>query len=164
MINEEIKDIIIKTIISFYSNFNNIVKNNSFQDLNLFEFLGFDILMTDNYKPKLLEVNTNPSPYMSNYLMKVIKTNVFLDTLNLIGIVPFSHKKEFKIFSQSHHFKNNVDFKINEAICEIARPKGDFELIFPSKENIGKFKKYFTHVDHLNLNFWERVSKWSNSR
>lgn len=162
LINEKIKDIIIKTIISFYSNFNEQIKKKNFQNLNFFDLLGFDILMTDNYNPKLLEVNTNPSPYVFNYLMRVIKTNLFLDTLNLIGIIPFSHEDKYKIFNQEYNLKNNENFIYNEALCEMARPRGDYELIFPLKNNIKKYKKYFFNLDVKNINFWEKILKGIN--
>ena len=86
--------------------------------------------MTDNYEPKLLEVNTIPSLLIYNELMRTIKSNFVIDTLNLIGVVPFSHEKNPKTLFEEYSFKNNIDFKINDALCEIRRPKGDYELIF----------------------------------
>ena len=157
LLDEKIKDIIIKTIISFYSKILNEIEKNNIKNLNFFDLLGFDILLTNNYEPKLLEVNTTPSPFFYNDLMKIIKTNLFIDELNLIGVVPFYHGQNLKMLNQKFDFKNYIDFRINEAICEINRPKGDFDLIFPLKQNIEKYKKFFPHLTKINIKFWEKI-------
>ena len=94
IINEKIKDIIIKTIISLYPNLLNQIEQANLYNITFFNLLGFDILITDDYEPKFLEVNTMPSLSVNDILQRIIKSNFFIDTLNLIGIVPFSHEKK----------------------------------------------------------------------
>lgn len=148
----EIKNIIIKSIISIYPNLleNNFSKNN-------YNLLGFDFIIPDDFQPKLLEINTRPSLLIYNDLMKIIKTNFIIDTFNLIGIVPFSHEKKIKTFGSSYNFKKDLEFKINDALCEMSRPKGDYELIFPLKTNIDKYKKYFSDISIENQILWEKI-------
>ena len=146
-INKKIKDIIIKTIISIQDK---IIQKNIDLNLNINNFynlFGFDILITDKFEPILLEVNTSPSVKINDKVDLQIKTNLFVDTLNIIGIIPFS-RKSFKSLDKQYIFKNNNEELIDNAICEINRPKGDYELIFPIKENLYKYKKT------VFLNYW----------
>eukprot|EP00927_Polykrikos_kofoidii_P082161 TRINITY_DN8097_c0_g1_i1.p1 TRINITY_DN8097_c0_g1~~TRINITY_DN8097_c0_g1_i1.p1 ORF type:complete len:694 (+),score=85.37 TRINITY_DN8097_c0_g1_i1:162-2243(+) len=53
-----------------------------------FEIYGFDILIDDDLKPWLLEVNTSPSLSSGSPLDKRIKTKLVADTLTLVGIRP----------------------------------------------------------------------------
>ena len=48
---DKIKDIIIKTIISFYNKNINGNKAKDTRDMNIFNLLGFDILIDDKYEP-----------------------------------------------------------------------------------------------------------------
>ena len=59
----------------------------------MYNLLGFDILVTDEFNPKLLEVNHSPSMSIHDNLEKPIKNKLLVDTLNIIGISPFSRKK-----------------------------------------------------------------------
>ena len=50
--------------------------------------------------------------------------------------------------------------RVNNALCELTRPRGDFELIFPLKNNINKYKKFFLNEDNIeNTMFWEQIMK-----
>jgi tubulin polyglutamylase TTLL4 len=57
-----------------------------------FEIFGFDILLDQNLKPHLLEINISPSLSSSSPLDKKIKTSLICDTLNLIGVTPYDRK------------------------------------------------------------------------
>lgn len=157
-INIKIKDIIIKTIISLQET---LIQNNNdlnLNDNNFYNLLGFDILITDKYEPILLEVNNPPSISIYDKVDLPIKTNLFVDTLNIVGIIPFS-KKTFKSLDKQYTFKNNIDQLVNNANCEIYRPRGNYELIFPVKENLYKYKKYFIHNNQENEKFWAKIIK-----
>ena len=90
-------------------------------------------------------------------LDKIIKTKLFVDTLNLIGITPFSRKTNKPINDNYGFYKMNDEF-INDASCELERPKGDYELIFPAKENIKNYKKYFIYNYEQNHRFWKKMN------
>ncbi|KAK3093578.1 hypothetical protein FSP39_017678 [Pinctada imbricata] len=55
--------------------------------VNCFELYGFDILIDENLKPWVLEVNLSPSLACDSPLDMKIKTNLICDVLSLTGIV-----------------------------------------------------------------------------
>ena len=157
LIWDKIKDIIIKTIISLH---NNLIKKDeqlNLNDRNFYYLLGFDILITDKLKPILLEVNYPPSLESYNIIDKSIKTNIFIDILNIIGITPFSHNVWSKPLFKEYKFKNNIEEAYNYGLCELTRPRGNFELIFPIKENIKKYQKFFIKNNEENIIFWRNI-------
>ena len=96
---------------------------------------------------------------INNKVDEKIKTNLFFDTLNIIGIIPFSYEIKYKTLDKEFKFKNNVEELVNNAFCELNRPRGDNELIFPLKENIEKYKKYFINNNDENVKLWEKIIK-----
>ena len=52
----------------------------------LFEVLGFDVMIDQNLKPWLIEVNHSPSFETDTKLDKTIKENLISDVLKLINI------------------------------------------------------------------------------
>ena len=157
-IKEKIKDIIIKSIISFKDNL--LYKNERIhvKDRNIYTLLGYDILITDKYEPILLEINNNPSLKIRNIIDEQIKKNLFTDILNLVGIMPFSHDFNTSLFDKEYKFDNDSDELVNNAFCELSRPRGDLELIFPLKENIDKYRKFFIKNNEENIKFWEKIN------
>ena len=57
------------------------MKNN-----NCFELLGFDILVDENFKPWLLEVNLSPSLNTDTHLDFKVKGNLMSDLFTLVGL------------------------------------------------------------------------------
>lgn len=155
-IREKIKDLIIKSIISAYKKINEKNERENVSDQGFFNLLGFDIIITNKFEPKLLEINEDPFMRYRFALEKPDKVNIFIDTLNLIGIVPFSRRNE-EPFNFKFLNRNIPDDNINNALCELQRPMGDYELIFPTKENIHKYKKYFIYNTEENKKFWEII-------
>jgi tubulin polyglutamylase TTLL4 len=159
LIFEKIKDIVIKTIISGQRTMINTTNELNLNDRNMFNLFGFDILITDKLEPALLEVNTRPFMLIYDKMDKIIKTNLFVDTLNIVGITPFSHEKNFKSFDKDT-YKSKINDIVENAFCELTRPRGDFELIFPLKNNIEKYKKFFFRkVTKENKMLWDKVLK-----
>lgn len=58
-----------------------------------FELLGFDILIDDNLKPWLLEVNRSPSFGSNQKIDFDVKTKLLIDTFNLVRIRSSDRKK-----------------------------------------------------------------------
>mgnify|MGYP002624626358 CR=1 FL=1 len=159
LIFEKIKDIVIKTIISGQRTMINITNELNLDDRYMFNVLGFDILITSKLEPALLEVNTRPFMYIYDKMDKIIKTNLFIDTLNIVGITPFSHQKNYKSFDKDT-YKSKINDIVENAFCELTRPKGDFELIFPLKNNIKKYRKlFFRKATIENIKLWDKVLK-----
>ena len=155
-IKGKIKDIIIKIIISVHINLKEENQRQNVNDQSFFDLLGFDILITDNYIPKLIEINYIPDMTIYSNLEKPLKYNLFIDTLNIIGIVPFS-RNTWKTLNKNIIYESDIDEKINNALCELERPRGDYELIFPTKINISKYSKYFFDNSKENLVFWDKI-------
>ena len=153
----KIKDIIIKSMISVYKNLTIELDNYNLNDINFYDVLGYDIIITNKYVPILLEINSGPSTFIHNELDKSIKTNLIVDTLNLVGISPFSKNI---IFNKNKKLKIDVEYNVKNAFCELTRPKGDFELIFPLKDNINIYKKFFkARNNEENKLFWEEIER-----
>jgi len=55
--------------------------------------LGYDILMDSDLKPWLMEVNISPSLQTESPLDLKIKSNLFIDTLNLMCLKKFDRKQ-----------------------------------------------------------------------
>ena len=82
----QIKQIVMKTLISVESSINNnLEKNHSIRN-SCFELYGFDVILDSNLKPWVLEVNVLPSLSSSSVFDKRIKTMLVCDALTLIGI------------------------------------------------------------------------------
>ena len=61
-----------------------------------FHILGFDVLITSDLKPYLIEVNHTPSFETSTPLDYDVKKNLIKDTLNLMRITPENKLKTFE--------------------------------------------------------------------
>jgi len=154
---EKIKDIVIKTIISGQRKITNITSEFNIDDRSMFNLFGFDIFVDNKINPALLEVNTRPFMHIYDEMDKIVKTNLFVDTLNIVGLTPFSHQKEFKSFYKDSKGDKEED-KAEDAFCELTRPRGDYELIFPLKENINKYRILFLNdTSRENLLLWEKI-------
>ena len=156
----KIKDIIIKTVISGQEKIINTTSELKLNDMNMFNLFGFDIIINDKFIPYLLEVNTRPSMESYNNFDKIIKSNLFADTLNIAGIKLFSHEQNYRSFDKDIDYSDEIQNMVDNALCELTRPRGDYELIFPLKKNIDKYKKFFyKNVSIENKLFWEEIKK-----
>ena len=152
---QKINDIIIKSIISVYEKLTSEQTKNNLNDINFYDLLGYDIIITKNFEPILLEINSGPSIVYHNELDKSIKTNLLVDTLNLVGISLFNKNMAFY---KKKEIKNSVEYNVQNALCELKRPRGDYELIFPLKENINNYKKFFKNKNNKeNELFWAEI-------
>ena len=97
MIWVQIEAIVIKTIISvskeYYKNIYPSKINNSF------ELYGFDIIIDQNFRAWLLEVNVNPSLHCTSPLDLSIKTDLISDIFNVVGILPYNHNGNKSIYN-----------------------------------------------------------------
>ena len=86
----EMDQIIVKTILAAYPKM--VESYKSCRDCEIegqsvcFEILGFDILIDENFKPWLLEVNHSPSFCTESPLDLIIKKYLVLDTFMLLNI------------------------------------------------------------------------------
>ena len=125
-----------------------------------------DYLPDKNLKLYFLEGNDRPSLIMSDINDRKLKPQLVADMLNIVGIIPYSHEynDDFKpwedpeeMFPYYENEKQRIRFNVDEAICELGRPRGKFELIFPLKDNIDKYSKLFKLNLIENKLFWEHI-------
>ena len=72
---------------------------------NCFELLGYDVLIDQDLKPWLLEVNLSPSLATESPLDLKIKSQLFIDTMNLICVRKFDRRRD-NITKMKNRFKN----------------------------------------------------------
>ena len=155
---EQMKDIAIKSFISLNSEFIKIINDKKLKDRNLFQLYGFDLLIDENFKVYLLEINRNPSMRGGHAVADYIYENIIAETLNIIGVVPFKHDDSQEPLDNNIYFYNNKTEEIvDDALCEFSRPRGLFELIYPIKNNIVKYKKFFDKITPENQLLWDKL-------
>jgi len=81
----EIKDIIVKTLISVEPYTNGLIKSNCRRDYCCHEVFGFDIMLDEKLKAWLLEVNISPSLHSNSPLDIEIKGGMVKDMFNIAG-------------------------------------------------------------------------------
>ena len=156
---KKICDIMVKTILSITDNALPIIKQFKVTSCNLFEVYGVDILLTDDLEPWLIEFNLNPSLNCDSELDMKIKSKLLTDMFNIIGLVPFTHNEKIQLIDKEIIYKDYISEAVNEALCEFARPTGGFQRIFPLKDNIKKYMKFFEKADEENKALWEVLLK-----
>ena len=139
-----------------------------------YEVYGFDILLDDNLNAWLMEVNISPSLTTDSPLDDMIKTRLISDTINLIGLKvetpeTINEKEELigRISNRNYKKLENLNWdncidKLNPEDWEILFEseeefyrRGHFELIFPLKENIEEYKKFFEFERYNNILLWK---------
>ena len=166
-IYEQMKDNSIKAFISVHKEYyEKIVMNKNQNCHNFFELHGLDYLPDNNLKLYFLEGNDRPSLIMGDINDRKLKPQLVADILNIVGIVPYSHEynddfKPYEDIGNKFPYYNNdeerIKHDVEDALCELGRPRGKFELIFPLKENIEKYKKLFKIKLPENELFWEKL-------
>lgn len=162
----QIKDIAIKTCISVEHEMLLPINKCYEHRRNCFELYGFDILIDNNLKAWLLEVNVSPSLQTKTFVDKKVKFPLIEDILNILGLEAFEIKKKrvSKENITGHHISilndlnsSNVleklkikDWDILLQISEEFSRKGNFVRAFPNKENIERYGKLF------------QCEKWNN--
>lgn len=182
----KIEDIVIKTLISVEPHVVNSINQACKNRNNCFETYGFDILIDDNLRPWLLEVNVCPSLASSSPLDKQIKTSLMCDIFTLSCIIPYDRKdfeKEQEYIKSSRLYGFDKSSRIGHrnltaliscesleevplgvedleilADCEEDKDKcGEFKRIFPVKENIDMYAPYFEVVRYNNVLLWKHL-------
>ena len=144
-----IYDIITKSLLCIEGHVIDGVKRLGVNSSNCFDLFGFDILIDANLKPWLLEVNLSPSLATDSPLDFHIKSNLIIDTLNLVGIymkLPRkAHLKTAKTVIRARNspylpkkvektqFSKQKILEILRETLEESQRKGNFICIYPCK-------------------------------
>ena len=156
-LRKKIIKIIVKAIISVSEDLLEENEQLNLKAKNFYRILGIDILIKNDFNPLLIEMNYYPEIYFYNNIDKQVKVNLFFDILNIIGIAPFSRKTNNPLYKTIKG--DETRYNINNAFCELSRPRGNFELIFPTKENIDECSKFFKNISFENKEFWKKIIK-----
>jgi hypothetical protein len=141
-----------------------------------FELYGFDILIDEDLKPWLLEVNILPSLSSSSPMDKKIKTSLMCDILTLIGIKPFKPEEEpekakniYRNLSSLQSCNSLDDYVLSEDDLQILFDceeenyrQGSFKKVFPLRKNIDIYSKFFSVPRYNNLLLWKHLKSGSN--
>ena len=146
------KDIIIKTFILLNDEI--ATKYKSSKDRNMFQLFTFDFILDNNLELYLIELDKNPKLNSKHLVPIYIYDHISSDILNIVGLIPFDHGN----INKTNDNINEIEENVEEAICEFNRPKGMFELIFPTKISINLYKKYFGNkINEENKKLWENI-------
>ena len=107
----QIEAIVVKTVISVSTEYYKNIFPNKVN--NTFELYGFDILIDQNFKAWLIEVNVNPSLHCTSPLDLSIKTDLISDIFNIVGILPYNHNGNRSIFNYTMAGKKKEEIYTN---------------------------------------------------
>jgi len=155
----KIKDIMMKLILSVVDLAMPSLRQFKLTSNNLFELYGVDIILDHKLNPWLLECNLNPNLSCDTDTDLRLKSKLLTDIFNIIGMVPFSHDGTNKCLDKENYYKTRIDEAVTESLCEFVRPSGGFERLFPTKENIDIYSKYFSKPGDENKALWEEMKK-----
>ncbi|KAJ8253287.1 hypothetical protein GJAV_G00211170, partial [Gymnothorax javanicus] len=163
---EKIKDIVIKTIIAADPYVNALLQTHVRSAYSCHELFGFDIMLDENLKPWLLEVNISPSLHSTTALDLSVKGPMVRDMLNLAGFrLPqqealdvadgsesSSLRSEVKEGSQEEklkraHYESQrfADQEFLSSVLEVLTP-GDVRALVQSEDELsrrGAFERVF---------------------
>eukprot|EP00833_Pecoramyces_ruminatium_P014448 jgi/Orpsp1_1/1188480/evm.model.d7180000065170.1 len=153
---EKIEDIAIKSLITVTHKEIEKEKEFNLNSNNLFELYGIDIMIDSQLKPWLLEINLSPDLSIHGEYERQLKYKLISDILNIVGMVPYSHVNGQAMEGECD-FENSEEEAIQQSICEFTRPLGEFKRIFPLKNNIENYKKYFENIIPNNQALWDEL-------
>lgn len=122
---------------------------------NCFELFGYDIIVDDNLKCWLLEVNSSPSLSRDTILDDIVKQQLIDDIVELVDPILFDRKKLLEVIErrikEEHGLKSTIntqnnskqqmnrdltyilDGKVIRKVGEPPRFMGNFERLAPSE-------------------------------
>lgn len=171
---DRINDLVIRTVLSVEPSVRSACGMYQNHHSSCFELLGFDVLVEDNLRPWLVEVNLSPSLSCPNTVDRSIKSRLIADVMTIIGLVaknPNSSKKKSKpahpkkpvadnysllgeptSFSASMMSELSVQERkvLKEVQHELDRSQqGGFKCVFPTQHTVS-YSGYFDGPRPLN--------------
>jgi tubulin polyglutamylase TTLL5 len=120
-----IMDLILKTLISVKPVIAAETRKATAHSANCFELYGFDVLVDEELKPWLIEVNLSPSMLAESPLDQQVKSAVLSDTFNIIGVANASWRTlaTAKLRSQLIQMRHSMAM-VGQAAESFRKPKG----------------------------------------
>lgn len=144
----DIGDLFIKMIFSVRKKIIDNIKYYKLKNSNFYHLIGSDILLDENLKPYLLENNRLCGFSDDNDAEKPYTHKIVIDTINLVGLR----------INKENNTKDDLMEIINDSLCELDRPRGGYKLIFPLKNNIEKYKKfYLNNIPEEDIGLWKEL-------
>ena len=146
----DVESLIVKTLISVETRIRNtservaVPTNN-----NCFELYGFDVMIDNDLKPWLIEVNIMPSLGVASALDKRIKVDVLSESFHILGMTPYSrsnYEQERKTKLQYYGDSTSAKEKyiLHDSEDELSRMH-NFKRIYPPTEgNPARYEHLFT--------------------
>lgn len=162
-LKRDIKELVIKTIITGHSQIHHIFKTNHPDDLEnqmCYQILGFDVMIDSNLKPWLIEVNQSPSFATDSAFDFTLKKKLMEDTFALLNLTPerktqyMEQREKFYIerlmtankgpklsYEEKEYRRYEIDNQRDKADKQLLKKSG-YELIFPIKEDEYRIQTY----------------------
>uniref|UniRef100_A0AC35UD71 DUF862 domain-containing protein n=1 Tax=Rhabditophanes sp. KR3021 TaxID=114890 RepID=A0AC35UD71_9BILA len=118
-----IEDLIIKALLSVQNTISAASRSMLYHPQNCFELLGFDVMIDEDLKPWLLEVNLTPSLKCDSPLDTKIKSKLVVDSLNIASLPLVSY------FKSAHQEEENESAEDNGDLADQFSYLGDDDVI-----------------------------------
>ena len=159
-IMNQMKDIFVKTFISLNSDFLELMEKRANKDRNSYQLYGLDLIIDQNHRVHLLELNRNPTMRNGHAVCDYMYDSLITDILNIIGIVPFNHNETQQPLDKDVYiYDNKVEEIVDDSLCEFGRPRGMFDLVYPLKNNVNKYKKFYDKILPESQLLWDKLLK-----
>lgn len=154
-----INDVIIKTIITIESSvYSALVYANS--NSNCYQLYGFDVLIDNELKPWLLEVNLLPSLSSSSLLDKEIKTALVCDTMTLVGFRLAQNPPVSSRIRRKALLNDELSEEERELLMDIEdefNRTGNYSRIFPVVQKLPEYSLCFEVRRYSNELLWKHM-------
>lgn len=153
----QIDDLVIKTLICVQPSLAHVNFSCQPDDLKnekSFEILGFDIILDQDYKPWLLEVNHAPSFATDSQLDTLVKYSVINDTMKLLNVCPPTKHAAAVKHSNYTTASPELLVKIAQERDSIEKNFGGFRKIYPTEMT----EKNYARFHDKAIEVWETLT------
>ncbi|CAG9793454.1 unnamed protein product [Diatraea saccharalis] len=132
---ESMKDLVIKTIISGEASISSLTKANVTSRYNCYELFGIDVLLDENLKPWLLEVNISPSLHSASPLDIHVKGPLVTTVLNIAQFqVPLKTNLEM-LSKEKPHKLAGLPYDSRLYTVYLSKEERDKHIIYTNMED-----------------------------
>uniref|UniRef100_A0A0N4ZTE1 Tubulin--tyrosine ligase-like protein 5 n=1 Tax=Parastrongyloides trichosuri TaxID=131310 RepID=A0A0N4ZTE1_PARTI len=138
-----IEDLIIKSLLSVQSVISAAARTMLYHPQNCFELLGYDIMIDENLKPWLIEVNLTPSLKCDSPLDTGLKSKLIIDTLNIVSLPILSYHKNRNgedVDNEESLLNKSVEYHYDDVIGDYALDKK--QRVYPTRSYNSLARKF----------------------